>query len=423
MSINYIRKPTVKLLSYTNDPERVVAAAARTCYSNDDPVDIFNKLSDEDIKKAISNLPASHTSPFEHASFTFAISNVSRTLLAQITRHRIATFSVKSQRYVNTIKDFRPYLPKEILYDPDAMRIYNAAIDKVIVAYNDIQDELVIKYFIDQSKSESTDLMIRFFGQTKSESKALMADQLINAYAFLVKDTTVMPVFNQAFIESVIGLLKKHHSDYLEYKKENKDTSSIWNDDCEALWKIYVEFRRKAGENARYILPNACNTSMVMTMNAGSLMHFFRLRCCNRAQEEIRELAWMMREEVMKVAPAIFDGRSGPACLVDGKCSEGKMSCGVPYTKENIPHNIDTWLTSNVESGSNSDSHAMTDRDTIKWWVRSPNPKWGCDTVTDGFVLDAIAGLADIAKDQTDKDIEKFLNNPKKYKENNDGNS
>ena len=138
MSINYIRKPTVKLLSYTNDPERVVAAAARTCYSNDDPVDIFNKLSDEDIKKAISNLPASHTSPFEHASFTFAISNVSRTLLAQITRHRIATFSVKSQRYVNTIKDFRPYLPKEILYDPDAMRIYNAAIDKVIVAYNDI---------------------------------------------------------------------------------------------------------------------------------------------------------------------------------------------------------------------------------------------------------------------------------------------
>ena len=408
MGINYIRKPTVKLLSYTNDPERVVAAAARTCYSNDDPVDIFNKLSDEDIKKAISNLPASHTSPFEHASFTFAISNVSRTLLAQITRHRIATFSVKSQRYVNTIKDFRPYLPKEILYDPDAMRIYNAAIDKVIVAYNDIQDELVIKYFIDQSKFESNEMMI---------------DRLVDVYRFFTNDASAMPVFNQAFVELVINFLKKKHSDYLENKKENKDTSSIWNSDCEALWKIYVEYRRKAGENARYILPNACNTSMVMTMNAGSLMHFFRLRCCNRAQEEIRELAWMMREEVMKVAPTIFDGRSGPACLVDGKCSEGKMSCGVPYTKENIPHNIDTWLTSNVESESNSDSHTMTDRDTIKWWVRSPNPNWGCDTVTNGIALDAVTDLADIAKDQTDKDIEKFLNNPKKYKENNDGNS
>ena len=212
-----------------------------------------------------------------------------------------------------------------------------------------------------------------------------------------------MPVFNQAFVELVINFLKKKHSDYLEYKKENKDTSSIWNSDCEALWKIYVEYRRKAGENARYILPNACNTSMVMTMNAGSLMHFFKLRCCNRAQEEIRELAWMMREEVMKVAPAIFDGRSGPACLVDGKCSEGKMSCGVPYTKDNIPHIIGSWLTSNVESESNSDVHTMTDRDTNKWWVRSPDPKWGADIVTDG-ILSAL-----ITDDKT--------------KENNDGNS
>lgn len=407
MSINYIRKPTVKLLSYTNDPERVVAAAARTCYSNDDPVDIFNKLSDEDIKKAISNLPASHTSPFEHASFTFAISNVSRTLLAQITRHRIATFSVKSQRYVNTIKDFRPYLPKEILYDPDAMRIYNAAIDKVIVAYNDIQDELVCHYM-------KENVITGFDPFTR--------EQLTNASRLWYNDPTFTPVFNEAFIEDSLNRLKIAREKYIA-NKDKEDTSSYWNSDCEALWKRYVEYRRKAGENARYILPNACNTSMVMTMNAGSLMHFFRLRCCNRAQEEIRELAWMMREEVMTVAPAIFDGRSGPACLVDGKCSEGKMTCGVPYTKDNISHIIGSWLTSNVESESNSDSHAMTDRDTIKWWVRSPNPKWGCDTVTNGIVHDAVTTLADIAKDQTDKDIEKFLNNPKKYEENNNGNS
>lgn len=392
MSIKYIRRPTVKLISYTNDPERVVAAAARTCYSNDDPIDIFTKLSDEDIKKAISNLPASHTSPFEHASFTFAISNVSRTLLAQITRHRIATFSVKSQRYVNTVKDFRPYLPEEILHDPDAMRIYNNAIDKVIVAYGDIQDELVIKYFIDRAKFESKELMI---------------DRLVDVYRFFTNDATAMPVFNQAFVKAVIESLKKHHADYLEYKKENKDTSLIWNDDCNSLWKIYVGFRRRAGENARYILPNACNTSMIMTMNAGSLMHFFRLRCCNRAQEEIRELAWMMREEVMKVAPAIFEGRSGPACLVDGKCSEGKMTCGVPYTKDDFPKHIDFSLINNVELGANhSEIPNMTDQDGHKWWVRSVNRTF-----------------ADIAKDNTDKDVMEYLNSDNKEKVNKDGNS
>ena len=390
MSIEYIRRPTVKLISYTNDPERVVAAAARTCYSNDDPIDIFTKLSDEDIKKAISNLPASHTSPFEHASFTFAISNVSRTLLAQITRHRIATFSVKSQRYVNTIKDFRPYLPEEILHDPEALKIYNTLIESVSVAYDNIQDELVAKYMHD-----------RILADMK------VMDLYIDVYRFFTNDSTVMPVFNKAFIETVAGSLKKNHSEYLEYKKENKDTSSIWNDDCEALWKIYVDYRRKAGENARYILPNACNTSMIMTMNAGSLMHFFRLRCCNRAQEEIRELAWMMREEVMKVAPAIFEGRSGPACLVDGKCSEGKMTCGVPYTKDDLPKHIDFSLINNVELGANhSEIPNMTDQDGHKWWVRSVNRTF-----------------ADIAKDNTDKDVMEYLNSDNKEKVNKDGNS
>lgn len=74
------------------------------------------------------------------------------------------------------------------------------------------------------------------------------------------------------------------------------------------------------------MLPNGCETQFVVTMNARSLKNFFRLRCCNRAQWEIRELARRMLEEVRKVSPALFR-EAGPACL-SGPCPEGKMSCG-----------------------------------------------------------------------------------------------
>ena len=83
---------------------------------------------------------------------------------------------------------------------------------------------------------------------------------------------------------------------------------------------------KHAIEDARYVLPNACTTRIVMTANARSLRNFFRLRCCNRAQWEIRALAEEMYKLVYAVAPTLF-GHSGPAC-VDGVCTEGKMSCG-----------------------------------------------------------------------------------------------
>lgn len=313
--IEYITKPEVKLLSYTNNPEKVVATAARTCYSIDDPIAIYEKLSDEDVKKAISKLPASHTSPFEHASFTFAINNVSRTLLAQITRHRIATFSVKSQRYVNTIKDFRPYIPESILKNPGAKEIYDTVIDKLAVAYDDIQNALVIQLAYDNLTKEHNPF---FEGELREAYRVI---NLTNDADFTLDENVISTVFTY--------LITLSAEDRKEWLKKNN---------LESLWSRYVSFRRMAGEDARYILPNACNTSMVMTMNAGSLMHFFNLRCCNRAQEEIRYLAWRMRDEVIKVAPAIFDGRSGPSCLTTGRCSEGLMTCMKPYTKENIPH-------------------------------------------------------------------------------------
>ena len=80
-----------------------------------------------------------------------------------------------------------------------------------------------------------------------------------------------------------------------------------------------------ANEDARFVLPNAAETKMIVTMNARELMHFFRLRCCNRAQWEIREVAWRMLKLVTNVAPTMFE-TAGPSC-VNGACSEGKMSC------------------------------------------------------------------------------------------------
>jgi thymidylate synthase (FAD) len=81
-----------------------------------------------------------------------------------------------------------------------------------------------------------------------------------------------------------------------------------------------------SNEDARFVLPNACETQMIITMNARELMHFFSLRCCNRAQWEIRSAAWQMLEGVLKVAPNVF-AASGPDCLSSG-CPEGKKSCG-----------------------------------------------------------------------------------------------
>ena len=92
--------------------------------------------------------------------------------------------------------------------------------------------------------------------------------------------------------------------------------------------------RESVQEDARFVLPNAAETKIVVTMNARELRHFFRVRCCNRAQWEIRALAWEMRGMVKELAPSLFEG-SGPGCL-HGTCPEGKMTCGRPYKAEDV---------------------------------------------------------------------------------------
>lgn len=239
--------PKVKLLSYTPNPVKTVAAAAKLCYSSSSIDDLMENLTDEKAEKFVNMLSdLGHESPIEHASFTFAIEGVSRSLLAQITRHRIASYSVQSQRYVKE-NSFEYIVPPEIEAIPKAKQSY-------LETMNMLQD----KY------DELTEI-----------------------------------------------LFNKHYEELINNKTDEKEAKKM--------------AEKMAIEDARFVLPNACATKMIVTMNARSLNNFFAHRCCNRAQWEIRELADLMLAEVKKVAYPLFKN-SGPGCL-RGACPEGKMTC------------------------------------------------------------------------------------------------
>ena len=110
-------------------------------------------------------------------------------------------------------------------------------------------------------------------------------------------------------------------------------TAEAFDAAIEACWQAYDALVQAGvpAEDARYVLPNACETKIVVTMNIRELLHFFENRCCNRAQWEIRELAWKMLELVRPTAPFIFNA-AGPGCMRGG-CPEGKMCCGNPYPR------------------------------------------------------------------------------------------
>ena len=99
---------------------------------------------------------------------------------------------------------------------------------------------------------------------------------------------------------------------------------------CEDAYANLLELGIPA-EDARFVLPNATETKIVITMNVRELLHFFELRCCNRAQWEIRDLAWRMLDLVRPTAPFIFADAGAPC--VHGSCPEGKMTCGTPYER------------------------------------------------------------------------------------------
>lgn len=217
----------LRLLRHTPDPEKMVAIAARLCYSPVGTDELDEKLSRQDVEKLVRFIIKSgHLSTTEHAVFTFGIEGISRALSHQLVRHRIASFNQQSQRYVKFRENFQYIMPPMI----------------------GINEKIKEKY--------------------------------------------------QSLISDI-------HDFYMEMLDAGIDP-----------------------EDARSILPNASETKIIVTMNARELLHFFTVRCCNRAQLEIKLLAIMMLKEAKKIAPVIFE-TSGPNCL-RGPCPEGKFKCEAP---------------------------------------------------------------------------------------------
>ena len=208
----------IKLIAFTPSPESVCDLGARVCVSYDMPEP------DEDLKALGHALASGHESVLEHASFTFAIEGISRACSHQLVRHRMASYSQQSQRYVKMDK-FSTVVPPTI---------------------RDASDDIFNEYY---------SLMIA----------------IANTYA--------------SFIERGIP-----------------------------------------EEDARYILPNACKTNLIVSANARELRHIFSLRCCERAQWEIKQVAEMMLALVREVAPTLFED-AGPRCKQMGYCPE-KRGCG-----------------------------------------------------------------------------------------------
>ena len=213
----------VKLLAYTQNADAICAAAGNSCYSERPSYEIVEDINSEKVLSRIVGM--GHHSVIEHAVFTFSVEGVSRALTHQLVRHRVASYSQQSQRYVS-MKEPSFVTPHTVQDDPDAMKVFEDTMAEIWAAYG------------------------------KLESMGIPA------------------------------------------------------------------------EDARYLLPNGCTTNITITMNARELLHFFSLRCCNRAQWEIREMADKMLELCREVSPVIFRD-AGPPC-VRGPCPEGKLSCGKP---------------------------------------------------------------------------------------------
>lgn len=278
----------VVVLSHTPEFEQNIVRGARLCYSSADIEALRDKVTPEDAEKFLNMiLEIEHGSVLEHSSITFGIEGVSRALTHQLVRHRLASYSQKSQRYVKE-GQFSYVVPKPIQNNPNARQSYIEHMERTQRVYDNITTELLYEMVSDH------------FYQL-SEEKANEFNKLIFK-AQEEKNSILSP-------QEICDLFK-------EFDK-----------------RTYSKFEKIAIENARYVLPNACETKIQMTVNVRTLFNFFKERLCDRAQEEIRDLAFEMWKACMEISPTIFK-HAVPTC-VNGKCKEGKMSCGkMLYYKE-----------------------------------------------------------------------------------------
>lgn len=266
-------KLNVVILSHTPEFEQNIVRGARLCYSSASIEELRDKVTPENAEKFLNMiLEIGHGSILEHSSITFGIEGVSRSLTHQLVRHRIgSSYSQKSQRYVSE-GQFEYVIPKPIAKYDYLKEDYIRCMERLQEDYNDITYGLLIE----QIKE--------YLATGHSDEKVEEA------------------IANECTREEIAQL----------FKESNK--------------KLYSKFEKIAIENARYVLPNACETKIQVTMNVRALFNFFKERLCDRAQEEIRDMAFEMWKACMEIAPTIFK-YAVPTC-VHGKCKEGSMSCG-----------------------------------------------------------------------------------------------
>lgn len=232
-------KLNVVLITHTSEPEILVTIAAKLCYSASTIKEILEQQDTEKAHKFIDKLVSmGHESPLEHAVYTFGIEGISRACSHQLVRHRIASYSQQSQRYVSEHSS----------------------------KHGGVFDYIIPKLFRRVGKGQ--------------------------------------------------------------WFKEKMEIIQQWYDEAEEFFNEHGYKGERANEDARYLLPNAAETKIILTMNARSLINFFRKRTCNRAQGEIINMAKEMYKLVYPTAPSIFK-YAGPDCVVKKACYEGKMSCSL----------------------------------------------------------------------------------------------
>lgn len=282
-------KLNVVVLSHTPEFEQNIVRGARLCYSSATIEGLRDKVTPEDAERFLNMiLEIGHGSILEHSSITFGIEGVSRSLTHQLVRHRVGcSYSQKSQRYVSE-GQFEYIIPKPIAAHEDLKADYIKMMERLQEDYNHLT-----------------------LGLLKEQIK----EQFAAGYE------------NEALKEA---LEKEVDGDTLVriFKETDK--------------KLYSKLEKIAIENARYVLPNACETKIQVTMNVRSLFNFFKERLCDRAQLEIRDMAFEMWKACMEISPTIFK-YAVPTC-VHGKCKEGKMTCGkMLYYKEKHGKIIDSY--------------------------------------------------------------------------------
>jgi thymidylate synthase (FAD) len=291
LSIELLNKPDTK----------IIAIAAKICYASD--IENSRDMTDEEAESFIAHLSEiGHESPFEHIGFTFLIRGVSRALSHQLVRHRIASYSQRSQRYV-TESNLDYILPDDLCTHHT---LYKKAMESAEEFYNLILKDL----FVENIKRNILNKQI-----STTEATGFADFLTLNNHVKSINE--IDPTYGNT-------TLKKLALTFLSKKEVNSA-------------------EKKSAENARYVLPNATATDIVVTMNTRALMHFFSERMCFRAQNEIYEMAWGMKDVLLSNGYSVFKN-AGAKCVKIGYCPEGDMCCGFKRPKDRVIFNNENCL-------------------------------------------------------------------------------